>query len=227
MDSNSSRSSISSPVMNSSVISDKDHQILSAKYTKLAAEYSKVRAQLGVLKKAVLEEQSKNVAVSEEMKHKEQMIRKSEAEMDSLNFRNQQLTRRVEILQEDLDRKVIWNKGAVPCGQWAFIEKTPYYKNLQLFLSLIYTIVLKSSDASSGSRKKASISDNNSAHSGGTHNKVVSGHFHRDTERVSASESLNSVMGEELQLKIAENAKLHAALDGVDKRYVTFIDISF
>ena len=26
-------------------------------------------------------------------------------------------------------------------------------------------------------------------------------------------------MGEELQLKIAENAKLHAALDGVDKRY--------
>ena len=107
MDSNSSRSSISSPVMNSSVISDKDHQILSAKYTKLAAEYSKVRAQLGVLKKAVLEEQSKNVAVSEEMKHKEQMIRKSEAEMDSLNFRNQQLTRRVEILQEDLDRKVI------------------------------------------------------------------------------------------------------------------------
>jgi len=185
MDSNSSRSSISSPVMNSSVISDKDHQILSAKYTKLAAEYSKVRAQLGVLKKAVLEEQSKNVTVSEEMKHKEQMIRKSEAEMDSLNFRNQQLTRRVEILQEDLDRKA--------------------------------------SDASSGSRKKASISDNNAAHSGGTHNKVVSGHFHRDTERVSASESLNSVMGEELQLKIAENAKLHAALHGVDKRYEDMI----
>ena len=26
-------------------------------------------------------------------------------------------------------------------------------------------------------------------------------------------------MGEELQLKIAENAKLHAALDGVDARY--------
>ena len=26
-------------------------------------------------------------------------------------------------------------------------------------------------------------------------------------------------MGEELQLKIAENARLHAALDGVDKRY--------
>ena len=49
--------------------------------------------------------------------------------------------------------------------------------------------------------------------------KVVSGHLHRDSDRVLASESLNSVMGEELQLKIAENARLHAALDGVDKRY--------
>ena len=111
MDTSSARSSISSPVMSSSTISEKDHQILSAKYTKLASEYSKVRAQLGVLKKAVVEEQSKNVTVSEEMKNKEQMIRKSEAEMDSLNFRNQQLTRRVEILQEDLDRKVKLIKG--------------------------------------------------------------------------------------------------------------------
>ena len=30
-------------------------------------------------------------------------------------------------------------------------------------------------------------------------------------------------MGEELQLKIAENARLHAALDGVDKRYTVSI----
>ena len=34
-------------------------------------------------------------------------------------------------------------------------------------------------------------------------------------------------MGEELQLKIAENAKLHAALHGVDKRYLTFIEVTF
>jgi len=184
MDSNSNQSSISSPVMNSA-ITEKDHQILSAKYTKLAAEYSKVRAQLGVLKKAVLEEQSKNVSISEEMKVKEQMIRKSEAEMDSLNFRNQQLTRRVEILQEELDRKA--------------------------------------SEHSIGTRKKTSGSDNNAGNASGMHGKVVSGHFHRDTERVTASENLNSVMGEELQLKIAENAKLHAALDGVDKRYEDMI----
>ena len=59
METSSGRSSISSPVLNSVTISDKDQQLLSTKYTKLAAEYSKVRAQLGVLKKAVLEEQAK------------------------------------------------------------------------------------------------------------------------------------------------------------------------
>ena len=36
--------------------------------------------------------------------------------------------------------------------------------------------------------------------------------------RVQASESLNSVMGEELQLKIEENARLHAQLDEIDKK---------
>ena len=108
MDTSSTRSSISSPVMSSAATSDKDHQALSTKYTKLAAEYSKVRAQLGVLKKAVLEEQSKNVEASEYLKQKEQSLRKSEAEMDSLTFRNQQLTRRVEILQDDLEKKVFY-----------------------------------------------------------------------------------------------------------------------
>ena len=114
MDTSSTRSSIPSPVMNSAASSEKDHQLLSTKYTKLAAEYSKVRAQLGVLKKAVLEEQAKNVGSSDNLKQKDQALRKSEAEMDSLTFRNQQLTRRVEILQDDLEKKVICNKGAVP-----------------------------------------------------------------------------------------------------------------
>ncbi len=37
--------------------------------------------------------------------------------------------------------------------------------------------------------------------------------------KVNASESLNSVMGEELQLKIEENAKLHAILDEIEKKH--------
>ena len=36
------------------------------------------------------------------MKQREQSLRKAEQEMDSLSFRNQQLTRRVELLQEEL-----------------------------------------------------------------------------------------------------------------------------
>ena len=127
---------------------------LAAKYSKLASEYSKLRAQLGVLKRAVLDEQAKNVELEDTLKDRDQAIRKSEAEMDSLTFRNQQLARRVEVLQEDGEVKV---------------SKAKNHLN--------------------------------------------------DADRVAASESLNSVMSEELQLKIAENAKLHAALDGVDKRY--------
>ena len=36
---------------------------LSSKYTKLATEYSKVRAQLSVLKKAVVDEQVKKLSI--------------------------------------------------------------------------------------------------------------------------------------------------------------------
>lgn len=38
----------------------------------------------------------------EEVKQREQSLRKAEQEMDSLSFRNQQLAKRVELLQEEL-----------------------------------------------------------------------------------------------------------------------------
>ncbi|KAM9449695.1 protein phosphatase 1 regulatory subunit 21 isoform 1-T1 [Clarias gariepinus] len=75
---------------------------LQAKYTKLAQEYSKLRAQNQVLKKAVVDEQASSTALKEEVKQREQSLRKAEQEMDSLNFRNQQLAKRVELLQEEL-----------------------------------------------------------------------------------------------------------------------------
>ncbi|XP_013786719.1 protein phosphatase 1 regulatory subunit 21-like [Limulus polyphemus] len=76
------------------------------KYHKLAAEYSKLKAQATVLKKAVGEEQTKNLEVKEQLKAKEQAIRKLEQEIECLNFRNLQLTKRVAVLQKDLDVKV-------------------------------------------------------------------------------------------------------------------------
>ncbi|XP_015588783.1 protein phosphatase 1 regulatory subunit 21 [Cephus cinctus] len=82
---------------------------LQTKYQKIATEYSKIRAQANVLKKAVIEEQSKNGELREQFKEKEVKLRRAEQELDSLTFRNQQLTKRVTVLQEELDS--VQNKG--------------------------------------------------------------------------------------------------------------------
>ena len=74
---------------------------LASKYTRLASEYSKTRAQLGVLKKAVIEEKNSKENIGELLKENETKTRKLEAEMDALNFRNAQLMRRVEFLQQE------------------------------------------------------------------------------------------------------------------------------
>lgn len=61
-----------------------------------------MRSQATVLKKAVLDEQSKNVELKEHMKDLEQKVRKHDQEMDSLIFRNEQLTKRISVLQQEL-----------------------------------------------------------------------------------------------------------------------------
>ncbi|KAM5293003.1 protein phosphatase 1 regulatory subunit 21 isoform 3-T3 [Ctenodactylus gundi] len=75
---------------------------LQGKYQKLAQEYSKLRAQNQVLKKGVVDEQASSAALKEQLKMKDQSLRKLQQEMDSLTFRNLQLARRVELLQEEL-----------------------------------------------------------------------------------------------------------------------------
>ncbi|KAG1666422.1 Protein phosphatase 1 regulatory subunit 21 [Nymphon striatum] len=76
---------------------------LQVKYQKLASEYAKMRAQVSVLKKAVLDEQSKLYDSQNLMKEKEQSNRKYEQEMESLTFRNQQLSKRILILQDEFE----------------------------------------------------------------------------------------------------------------------------
>ncbi|CAG7786527.1 unnamed protein product [Allacma fusca] len=83
---------------------------LAAKYQRLAAEYSKMRAQNTVLKKAVVDEQGKSVQLKEELQLKDQTIRKYDQEMDSLTFRNTQLEKRVGFLQEELAAATNKNK---------------------------------------------------------------------------------------------------------------------
>ncbi|XP_057338987.1 protein phosphatase 1 regulatory subunit 21 [Microplitis mediator] len=77
---------------------------LQTKYQKVVAEYSKIRAQASVLKKAVIDEQTRNSELKEQLKEKDVSLRRAEQELDSLIFRNQQLTKRVTVLQDELDK---------------------------------------------------------------------------------------------------------------------------
>lgn len=48
----------------------------------------------------MIDEQTRNTELREQLKEKEVELRRAEQELDSLTFRNQQLTKRVTILQE-------------------------------------------------------------------------------------------------------------------------------
>ncbi len=66
------------------------------KYDKLIQDYVKLRSKLTILKKAYVD-------LSEVSGQKDKSLRKYEQEIEGLNFRNQQLTSRVDNLQKELD----------------------------------------------------------------------------------------------------------------------------
>lgn len=67
-----------------------------------------------MLKKAVLEEQKQNGDLKQTLRSQEQSLRKNEQEMESLMFRNQQLTKRVTVLQDDLEEeRKLTKKGEI------------------------------------------------------------------------------------------------------------------
>jgi len=76
---------------------------LNTKYQKLATEYAKLRSQVVVLKKGVLDEQDKSTNLSEQLHDRETTLRKHESEMEGVLFRNQQLSKRVNVLQDEID----------------------------------------------------------------------------------------------------------------------------
>lgn len=79
---------------------------LSVKYQRLSAEYVKIRNQVAVLKKALLDEQSKTAELQQQILQKNNQIRTKENEKESLTFRNDQLVKRVENLQESLETQL-------------------------------------------------------------------------------------------------------------------------
>ena len=56
-----------------------------------------------MLKKGVIQEQSKNAELQEALKQRDQASRRLQQETESLVFRNKQLTKRISVLQNDLD----------------------------------------------------------------------------------------------------------------------------
>jgi len=87
----------------SSSSGDDQSKSINTKYQKLAAEYAKLRSQVTVLKKAVIEEQQKNEVLKSSLTVQDQSVRKLEQELDSVKFRNRQLEKRIEILQQSPD----------------------------------------------------------------------------------------------------------------------------
>ncbi|CAG8437415.1 1711_t:CDS:10 [Scutellospora calospora] len=73
---------------------------LSEKYQKLFYEFSRIKAQHSVLKKAVIKEQTTISSLQDECKTKEQELRTSLQQLDLLTFHNQRLTKRIESLQD-------------------------------------------------------------------------------------------------------------------------------
>ncbi|CAG8623527.1 11362_t:CDS:10 [Acaulospora morrowiae] len=73
---------------------------LAEKYQKLFSEFSRIKAQHSVLKKAVIKEQETNAALQDECKTKERELRSSTQQLDLLTFHNQRLTKRIECLQD-------------------------------------------------------------------------------------------------------------------------------
>ncbi|NWX48658.1 PPR21 phosphatase, partial [Steatornis caripensis] len=94
-----------------------------------------LRAQNQVLKKGVVDEQANSASLKEQLKMKDQSLRKLQQEMDSLTFRNQQLAKRVELLQDELAlseaRGKKNKKSAESSSQLSQEQKSVFSEDLQ------------------------------------------------------------------------------------------------
>ncbi|VIO97766.1 LOC129285 protein, putative [Brugia malayi] len=76
---------------------------INTKYQRVAAEYAKLKVQISTLKNAVIAEQVKNEKLSIDLHNSESTLRKLENEKEGFEFRNNQLVKRVESLQNEID----------------------------------------------------------------------------------------------------------------------------
>lgn len=74
---------------------------LSQRYLKLFQQYSRLKAQHAVLKKAVIKEQASNISLQGNVKEKEKELRKLQEQLDLLAFHNERLTKRIQAVQDN------------------------------------------------------------------------------------------------------------------------------
>ncbi len=137
-----------------------------------------------------MEEQARAAELSESLRGRELAERKREAEMEALNFRNQQLTKRIQVSRN----------GRNYCR--AVLVSNLFSRLSQVLQEDIEAQEHRSKHGKKGGKASSSSSEVTVAASS-----------------MASSETLNSVIGQELQSKIDENAALHAKLSDVDRRY--------
>lgn len=187
---------ISSTTIDSNSISNttnNTHQNI--KYEKLVQDYVKQRSKLTILKKAYIE-------LSETSSQKDQSMRKYEQEIEGLNFRNQQLTARVEILQRDLE---LANNSVAALN------------------ASISSVTASSTNSNSSSSNDLHNNNNNNIKK---HSTLLN-----SSQSLSSSSSLSTlsnnsntlnhssrfeILAEELQHKINENTQLHRKLNEIE-----------
>uniref|UniRef100_A0A0R3S0U0 Protein phosphatase 1 regulatory subunit 21 n=1 Tax=Elaeophora elaphi TaxID=1147741 RepID=A0A0R3S0U0_9BILA len=76
---------------------------INTKYQRVATEYAKLKVQISTLKNAVIAEQAKNEKLLVDLHNSESALRKLENEKEGFEFRNSQLVKRVESLQNEID----------------------------------------------------------------------------------------------------------------------------
>ncbi|XGW06315.1 hypothetical protein V3C99_016542 [Haemonchus contortus] len=91
---------------------------VNVRYERLSAEYAKLRSHVKVLSEGVILERKKNDTLNETIRELEVQLRKVEAENESLTFRNDQLVKRVENLQDELETLVHGKAGGVKKGKF-------------------------------------------------------------------------------------------------------------
>ncbi|KAM9977104.1 hypothetical protein ACTFIR_010960 [Dictyostelium discoideum] len=102
---NNNNGIIGSPLSGNSVLSGSGSVLDSDKIQKIVNNYQKVKNQNAILKKALLQEQQKTNDLEKGLKEKEQALTTSLQEHDVLDFNNQRLTKRIQLMQDHMNEK--------------------------------------------------------------------------------------------------------------------------